>query len=200
MLPTVQGANSLSPFANFPSGGLGLGDVVAYTIETYEKFRRGRPRAMSLSGARFATQGSQPGSPVVAKFDSKVSGAGAGSSPLDSLGYQRALAEIIGRRAAFNKQWRASVLNPEAQLTADALTETARPVFQALLELGDWSVDLSGLPAAEVNCVHLAVILRTTLRHKKTTTGWDEALRVCRAAAARMEMDERKVLSGLIKK
>lgn len=172
--------------------------AAALVNEVVEKFRRNHPRPTSLSGARFGNQGASEAGCGGARFNSKS--AGASASPLDSLSYKGVSAEVVRKRAIFNAQWRACVTNANAALTADALTETVEPVFQALLELGEWSVDLSGLQPDQVNGVHLAVILRATLRHKKTTHGWDEALQVARAAVARMNLDERKVLSGLIKK
>lgn len=200
MLSTAQASMSSARFHSIPTANIGWESFVASTVEIVEKFRRNHSRRTSLSGARFGNASAPPANPIGARFDSKVAGVGASASPMDSLSYQSARAEIIRKREAYASQWRACVLSPNAQLTADALTETTRPVFEALLELGDWAIDLSGLQAEQVNGVHLAVILRATFRHKKTTKGWDEALQVARQAVVRMGLEERKVLSGLIKK
>lgn len=200
MLIATQTSMSSARFNNIASANTRLEAFFAATVQALEKYRRNRPRRPSLSGARFGSQGASPANSISARFDSKAAGVGAGASPLDSLSYRSARADVDRRREQFAQQWRACVLDSNAELTADALTETTRPVFEALLELGDWAVDLSGLPVEQVNGVHLAVILRATLRHKDTTKGWDEALNVAREAVIRMGLPERKVLSGLIKK
>jgi hypothetical protein len=200
MLAVAQASMSSARFNSISITHTRLEELVASTVEAFDRYRRNRPRRTSLSGARFGSHEASPANAIGARFDSKSAGVGAGASPLDSLSYKSARAEIDRRREEFAQQWRACVLDSNAELTADALTETARPVFEALLELGDWAVDLSGLSAERVNGVHLAVILRATLRHKSTTKGWEEALNVAREAVIRMGLPERKVLSGLIKK
>ncbi|MBE3025971.1 hypothetical protein [Janthinobacterium sp. GW458P] len=98
----------------------------------------------------------------------------------------------------FTSEWKKGVLDPDAEVSANALTRTARPVFRAMLELGDWAVDLSGLDPKQVSAIHLAVILRATLRRKEKVKGWSDALRVARESLAQSGVDERKILSGLI--
>lgn len=119
-------------------------------------------------------------------------------SPLDSSAYRAARSRASVIREAYAKEWKEHVLNPQAEVSANALTKTVRPVIRALLELGPGGVDLSDLPHGRVNGVHLAVVLRATLRRQVATPGWEEALEKARYALARDRIDEAKVLSGLL--
>jgi hypothetical protein len=121
-------------------------------------------------------------------------------SQLDSSSYKVARSKMSQVRDRYACEWKAQLLNPQAEVSSSALTSTLRPVVQALLELGPGGVNLSSLPVESVNGVHLAVVLRATLKRKDFTPGWDDALRVARAALAREGIDETKVLSGLIPK
>lgn len=103
------------------------------------------------------------------------------------------------RLFALDRLWRSRVLNPDAQSTANALSETLKPVFAALLEFGPGAIDLSGLPADQAHPLHLAVTLRATLQAKALTPGWDDALDVARLACSRMGIDEQRALTGLLK-
>lgn len=123
---------------------------------------------------------------------------GANSSNLDSLGYLSArdrAAEEIEELAA---KWKALLLDTAAPKTANALTRTARPIFQALLQFGPGAIDLRGLSPAEINVDHLAVILRATLSHKHRTPGWTEALHVAREALRGDPQAQDDTLGGLI--
>ncbi len=185
MMMSMHGSFSSPRFSGMTHSPIGAGElpVAVSFLEAYASFRRRSSRQGGMSGARFDSQSEA-----------------AQTAQLDSALYRSARFSEAKKREEFNRQWRERVLLPDAPLTANALTETAKPVFEALLELGDWAIDLSGLCPSEVNGVHLAVILRATLRHKQTTKGWESALEVARQALRLANVDERKVLSGLVKK
>ncbi len=121
------------------------------------------------------------------------------NSYLDSDGYAREVESRANEVNAFSTQWKAQVLNRNAAVTANALTGTVKPVFQALTVLGAGAIDLRDLPAEQVNGVHLAVVLRATFKLRNRTPGWKDALAIARQALARDGLEERDALVGLIK-
>ena len=119
-------------------------------------------------------------------------------SHLDSAEFTRIKAQRVEGASVLSEQWKKLLLDRDAAVNANALTLTARPVFQALLQFGPGAVDLRDLPVERVNGVHLAVILRATLTKKNLTPGWADALSVARAAIARDKLSEADALGGLI--
>lgn len=104
----------------------------------------------------------------------------------------------INQAAQNDVKWKSLLLNPSAEINANALSLTVKNLFEAILEYGQMTIDLRGLPIEKVNGVHLAVILRATFSKKNNTPGWDEALLIVKDALKRDGLDEANVLFGLI--
>lgn len=127
-----------------------------------------------------------------------VSRIGTQESQLDSAGFKDARKKIVDEAKDMEAQWGKLVLERNAEVTANALSATVKPLFKALSSLGAGAIDLRSLPAERVNGVHLAVVLRATLSQKELTPGWEEALEVARAALRRDGIDEADALIGMI--
>lgn len=119
-------------------------------------------------------------------------------SLLDTAEYKSERVRVEEIRKAYEREWKSQVLDPRAEISANALTRTLRPVLGALLELGPGAIDLTDLPQGLVSGVHLAVVLRATFRRQESAPGWENALQVARYALSLQGLDEGKVLSGLL--
>lgn len=139
----------------------------------------------SISDAKFA--------PMVGRPITEMA-----ESLLDSVGFKAARTAHQKAISELAATWKQQLLNRHAELSANALTKTVKPVFKALTLYGAGAIDLRGLSADTVNGVHLAVILRATLTRKSMTPGWSEALSVARTALHRDGIDETDALAGLI--
>jgi len=139
----------------------------------------------SISNAQFASMVGQPTTEMA-------------DSLLDSVGFKTARTAHQKEIAELAAGWKRQLLDRHAELSANALTKTVKPVFKALTLFGAGAVDLRGLSVETVNGVHLAVVLRATLTRKAQTLGWSEALSVARAALQRDGIDETDALAGLI--
>lgn len=139
----------------------------------------------SISNAKFAPMA---GRPITEMADSLLDSVGFKTA---RTAHQRAIAELAA-------DWKQQLLDRHAELSANALTKTVKPVFKALTLYGAGAVDLRGLSAETVNGVHLAVVLRATLTRRFMTPGWSDALVVARAALQRDGIDETDALAGLI--
>lgn len=82
--------------------------------------------------------------------------------------------------------------------SVDNLTKTAESALGWLLLNGVIHLDLSGLVPEDVNCEHLALILRMTSTFKDSVEGWHDALSVAQTAASIASLDPSDVLFGLI--
>lgn len=82
--------------------------------------------------------------------------------------------------------------------SVDNLTKTAESALGWLLLNGISHLDLSGLVPENVNCEHLALILRMTSTFKDSIIGWDDALAVAQTAATLSSLDPTDILFGLI--
>lgn len=81
--------------------------------------------------------------------------------------------------------------------SVDNLTKTAEGTLGLLLN-GVSNVDLSGLVPEDINCEHLALVLRMTSTFKDNIEGWHDALEVAQTAATIASIDPTDVLFGLI--
>lgn len=82
--------------------------------------------------------------------------------------------------------------------SVDNLTKTAESALAWLLLNGVNKLDLSGFISEEINCEHLALILRMTSTYKDSICGWHEALEVAHNAATLSSIDPNDVLFGLL--
>lgn len=82
--------------------------------------------------------------------------------------------------------------------SVDSLTKTAESALGWLLLNGVSHLDLSGLVPEDVNCEHLALILRMTSTFKDSVEGWHDALSVAQTAASIANLNPSDVLFGLI--
>lgn len=82
--------------------------------------------------------------------------------------------------------------------SVDNLTKTAESALGWLLLNGVSHLDLSGLVPEDVNCEHLALILRMTSTFKDSIEGWHDALEVAQTAATIASIDPSDLLFGMI--
>lgn len=82
--------------------------------------------------------------------------------------------------------------------SVDNLTKTAESALGWLIVNGISNLDLSGLIPEDVNCEHLALILRMTSTFKDSIIGWNNALEVAQTAATLSSLDPSDILFGLI--
>jgi len=80
----------------------------------------------------------------------------------------------------------------------DNLTKTAESALGWLIVNGVSHLDLSGLIPEDINCEHLALILRMTSTFKDSIIGWDDAITVAQTAATLSNLDPTDILFGLI--
>lgn len=95
--------------------------------------------------------------------------------------------------------WRTHVCNVAAPVNVDALEETVQAVIDFLRKYGPHLLDLSTLKAAEVQCEHLAALLRVTSRLKSKIPGWSSAFDSAEVAVTRAGQDIDDVLFGMSK-
>ena len=97
-----------------------------------------------------------------------------------------------------HETWRDNVLGTEMGRTAQALTSTARSVFQVLFDLGPEGMDFTGFVPSKVSPIHLCTALRATSRWRNTIPGWHEAAQVAYNACLLHGLDPKAATSGLL--
>lgn len=120
------------------------------------------------------------------------------ASPLDSEAFSAEQTSNYREADTLAQQWKKLVLNRDAGFSANSLTETVKPLFNALIRFGPGAIDLRNLPKNEINGVQLAVVLRATLPNKNLTPGWEDALNLAKNALFRDGIDQADALYGLI--
>lgn len=101
--------------------------------------------------------------------------------------------------AAANRAWRRHIFNLGAPSSVDALTETVQSTIDFIGKFGPQLLDLNNLNPAEINCEHLAALLRATSSLKKRVPGWNDALTAAKIAVKRAGQDIDDVLFGMSK-
>lgn len=94
--------------------------------------------------------------------------------------------------------WRDRVLDLTLGTSANDLTVTVRDLMSFLIQGHASDVNLSGFNAHEVNCMHLAVVLRMTAINRGVVAGWDHALSVAESACLLNGLDPKIILHGLL--
>lgn len=80
----------------------------------------------------------------------------------------------------------------------ESLTSTAEKALDWFSDNDIQTLNLSGLNPSEVNCEHLALILRMTSKVKDSISGWDSALDVAQKSAILNGIDSKDLLFGLV--
>lgn len=96
------------------------------------------------------------------------------------------------------EKWGKNVFNPHASADVDALTETVEAVLDAVTEFGPSVIKLNGLIAKNVQCEHLAALLRVSSTWQGEITGWNEALVIANDAVVLSGADPQDILFGMI--
>lgn len=94
--------------------------------------------------------------------------------------------------------WRRHVLDPNALVDTDMISETVDHVFQMASRFGPSSLDFRGLRVEAVNGEHLAAALRASSSFSHMVLGWDNALQVAYEAILAAGGDPQDVLFGMI--
>jgi hypothetical protein len=153
-----------------------------------------------------------PYSIVAASEDFRIARNGAGGSTPIAVGVRIAVdtpiaaVEIDGQRVIFNldpaaaphpKPWQRYLSNPAASGDVDALSETARSVFETLAKYGPTGVGLVNLDPTRTHGEHLATVLRATFKWRSQVPGWNEALSVAAEALKGAGINPTDALFGL---
>jgi hypothetical protein len=88
--------------------------------------------------------------------------------------------------------------NKAADNSIEGLTLTAEKALDWFSHNDIQTLNLAGLNPSEVNCEHLALILRMTANVKDDVSGWASALAVAQHSATLNEVDSNDLLFGLI--
>lgn len=102
------------------------------------------------------------------------------------------------RLANAYEHWRRQVMDPGAPTDVDALTATVAAGLDLVAEFGPDSLSLAGLRPDDVQCEHLAALLRATSTWRDSIVGWHEALDVAKASVAGAGLDPDDVLFGMV--
>ncbi len=108
------------------------------------------------------------------------------------------IAKFVSDQVKCAERWMAWVFNPSAASDVDSLTEMVESVIDYITEFGPQAINLSNLSVSDVNCEHLASLLRATSIWKNEIAGWDAALCVAKDASELAGLDAGDVLFGMI--
>jgi len=116
----------------------------------------------------------------------------------DILPMNRILSQKVLKLPSAIERWQKYVTDPHAATDVDTLTETAEAVLDFVAEFGPKALTFSGLHPAEVQCEHLATLLRATSLWREEIPGWKEALGVAELAIEANDLDSSDVLFGMV--
>lgn len=94
--------------------------------------------------------------------------------------------------------WRKHVVDRNALVDTDTISETVDHVFQMASRFGPSSLDFRGLRTDAVNGEHLAAALRASSSFSHMTLGWESALQVAHDAILASGADPGDALFGMI--
>lgn len=141
-------------------------------------------------GPKVSIKGPVTNSPYVVKIEHGSFG--------DVTQLELMLGAKVWRQASAGEQWKRHVFNSNAAADVDALTETVEAGLDYIAEFGSKSLALTGLRAHDVQCEHLAALLRATSTWRNEIPGWYQALTTAKLAVELARLDPEDVLFGMI--